>query len=221
MHYGAKDKNYFFVEPRLEINEELGTSVALLADLQGPKLRIGKIKGGKIELIKGSTITLTTENCEGTAEKLFVSYEKLASEAMPGELVLLDDGKVELKIIEKVNDRELKAEVIIPGPLTSNKGFNLPNTILSTPSLTEKDIADLEFIVQQDIDGAFVFVSSTKSGKTRAEKRYVETAMSNSENETLIIAGLEPGEKVVFKGYNVLTNNALITELLNTSKGLY
>jgi len=125
--------------------------VAILQDLQGPKLRIGKVDG-KITMVAGNKLIVTTVDCISTPEKLYVSYEKLAEEAQIGDRILLNDGKVELKITEKIDNHNLSAEVIVGGDLSSNKGFNLPNTKISAPSLTEKDLKDLEFGLSLDVD---------------------------------------------------------------------
>ncbi len=134
-----------------KINKKLGCHVAILQDLQGPKLRIGKVDG-KITMVAGNKLIVTTVDCISTPEKLYVSYEKLAEEAQIGDRILLNDGKVELKITEKIDNHNLSAEVIVGGDLSSNKGFNLPNTKISAPSLTEKDLKDLEFGLSLDVD---------------------------------------------------------------------
>jgi pyruvate kinase len=133
------------------INEKLGTHVAILQDLQGPKLRIGKVEG-EMTLVEGSELIVSTQPCICTAERLFVSYERLALDAKPGESILLNDGKSALEITEILNDTELKAKVTVGGVLTSNKGFNLPNTQLNIPSMTEKDLQDLQFGLELGVD---------------------------------------------------------------------
>jgi pyruvate kinase len=120
-------------------------------DLQGPKLRIGKVDG-EIHLTEGQLITVTTEECMCTSELLFVSYARLAMDAKPGERILLNDGKVELKVTEIIDEKRLRAAVVVGGVLTSNKGFNLPETQLTVPCLTEKDLKDLEFGLKQNVD---------------------------------------------------------------------
>ncbi|MFZ9755953.1 MAG: pyruvate kinase, partial [Bacteroidia bacterium] len=133
------------------INEKLGTHVAILQDLQGPKLRIGKVEG-EMTLVEGSELIVSTQPCICTAERLFVSYERLALDAKPGESILLNDGKSALEITEILNDTELKAKVTVGGVLTSYKGFNLPNTQLNIPSMTEKDLQDLLFGLELGVD---------------------------------------------------------------------
>lgn len=133
------------------LNEKLGCHVAILQDLQGPKLRIGKVDG-VINLVAGQHIKVTTTQQISTDSCLSVSYERLAQEARVGDKILLNDGKLELEITEIISDSELNTLIVNGGPLTSNKGFNLPNTPISAPCLTEKDLADLEFGLELDVD---------------------------------------------------------------------
>lgn len=134
-----------------KINKKLGSHVAILQDLQGPKLRIGKVDG-EIQLVDGNPIIITTQECISTPEKLYVSYKKLPVEAKVGERILLNDGKLELVIEGHIDEFNLQGRVVNGGPLTSNKGFNLPNTQISAPCLTEKDLRDLEFGLSLDVD---------------------------------------------------------------------
>jgi pyruvate kinase len=133
------------------LNEKLGCHVSILQDLQGPKLRISKVDGS-ILLARGETIKVTTLQQISTKECLSVSYEKLATEARIGDRILLNDGKLELKVVEILSSNEINTEVINGGILTSNKGFNLPNTPISAPCLTEKDLEDLAFGLELDVD---------------------------------------------------------------------
>lgn len=127
-------------------------NIAILGDLQGPKLRVGDIEGGKIELVPGNDIIFTTEKIVGTKEKVYVSYPSLCTDVKVNERIFLDDGKMEVKVKEIMNDKEIKVTVSLGGILLPKKGVNLPDTALSMPSMTEKDRADLEFIIEQDLD---------------------------------------------------------------------
>jgi len=135
-----------------KINKELKSNVCLLQDLQGPKLRIGKVQGDSMELIQGAELLVTSQECLSTAEKLYVSYENLGRDTRPGERILMDDGKIELSIIEVLDDVHVRVRVMQGGMLSSNKGFNLPESHLTVPCLTEKDIADLEFGLTLDVE---------------------------------------------------------------------
>lgn len=127
-------------------------NIAILGDLQGPKLRVGEIEGGKIELVPGNDIIFTTEKVIGTKEKVYVSYPSLCEDVKVNERIFLDDGKMEVKVKEILNDKEIIVTVSLGGMLLPKKGVNLPDSALSMPSMTEKDRADLDFIIEQDID---------------------------------------------------------------------
>ncbi|UEG49167.1 pyruvate kinase [Ferruginibacter lapsinanis] len=135
-----------------QINKTEPYNIAILGDLQGPKLRVGDLEDGKIELVPGNTFIFTTEKIIGTKEKIYVSYPMLSSDVKVGERIFLDDGKMEVKVQEILNDKEVKVSVTLGGTLTPKKGVNLPDSALSMPSLTEKDKEDLDFIIDQNLD---------------------------------------------------------------------
>ena len=149
--HGSYEIHQEVIDRVRKINNDLGCNIALLQDLQGPKLRIGKVDG-EIILEEGKTILVTSVEQISTTEKLYVSYPMLTQDCKPGESILLNDGKVALEFTAVVNETTLEAKVIAGGALSSNKGFNLPNSKLSVPSLTEKDLRDLEYGVKQDLD---------------------------------------------------------------------
>lgn len=129
-----------------------GKNVTILQDLQGPKIRVGQVKDGCVFIREGEALTITTEPMdEGTSEKVYVDYDALPEDADVGSRILLDDGLLELRV-ESVNGKQLQTRVVEGGPLRSRKGVNLPNVRTSTPSLTEKDVADLEFGLEADVD---------------------------------------------------------------------
>lgn len=134
-----------------KINQELGTSVAILGDLQGPKLRIGTVKQGSY-LNPGDILTFTNEDIEGDATKVFMTYTQFPKDVKVGETILIDDGKLLLEVIETNEKDTVKAKTIQGGPLSSKKGVNLPNTNVSLPALTEKDIKDANFILELGLD---------------------------------------------------------------------
>ncbi len=135
-----------------EIIKKEPFNIAILADLQGPKLRVGDLEDGKILLEAGKEFIFTTQKMIGTKDKIYVSYPNLCTDVKPGERIFLDDGKMELKVEEILNDVEVRMSVTLGGLLLPKKGVNLPDSILSMPSLTEKDKADFEFIMTQDLD---------------------------------------------------------------------
>jgi pyruvate kinase len=145
-------------------------------DLQGPKIRVGQMKDGGQVLKDGSVITITGEDVEGTDKIIPIDYKKLVEEAEVGNMILLDDGLLEFKVTGK-EGRNLKAEVVVGGLLKSRKGVNLPNVKISIPALTEKDLEDLDFAIEQDAD--FVALSFVRTADEVYDlKRRLEAAGS-------------------------------------------
>lgn len=128
-----------------------GRRIAVLLDLQGPKIRVGRIAGGKVQLLPGHGLTLTDRLCEGTAERVFTQYKGLPQDVKAGDQILLDDGKLRLRV-ESVKGGDVRTVVVQGGWLSSNKGMNLPGVSLSTPSVTAKDLSDLRFGLQAGVD---------------------------------------------------------------------
>ena len=134
-----------------EVNEENGYNVAILADLQGPKLRVGVMQEGVV-LEDGATFIFTTEKCEGTKEKAFMTYKRFPKDVKPGEHIMVDDGKLLFEVVATDKDKEVITKVIVGGALKSKKGVNLPNTAISLPALTEKDKEDAIFALGLQVD---------------------------------------------------------------------
>ena len=135
-----------------DLNKELGYNVGILADLQGPKLRVGKMKDGVV-VEKGDRIVFTTEKIEeGTANHVYMNYQSFPKDVKAGERILLDDGKLIFEVVSTDGQSEVIASVVQGGPLKSNKGVNLPNTEVSLPALTEKDVKDAVFAIEQEVD---------------------------------------------------------------------
>lgn len=131
-----------------DLNKEYNLNIAILADLQGPKIRIGKIDG-EILLEDGQNISITDKEALSTKEELFVSYDKLYKDIKPDERILINDGNIELKVIS-TKDKKIQAKIIYGGKLTSKKGVNLPDTNLKAPTLTDKDRRDLDFAIENE-----------------------------------------------------------------------
>jgi pyruvate kinase len=188
--HGAHELHQEVIDRVRNINNRLGCNVALLQDLQGPKLRIGKVEG-EFHLVEGDHVLVTTEEQISTKDVLFVSYKRLIQDCNPGERILLNDGKVSLVFTEKVNDTTLKAEVIAGGPLSSNKGFNLPDSSLTVPSLTKKDLADLEYGLSQEVD--WVALSFVRTADDIVE---LKRLIAEKGTHTKVIAKIEKPEAV-------------------------
>jgi pyruvate kinase len=149
--HGAADEHRSTIRRIRGILKETGCNAAILADLQGPKLRVGVVEEGAV-LVPGDRLTFTTEKCEGTKERVFMTYTQFPRDVRVGENVLLDDGKLVLKVVSTNGVDEVVAETIQGGPLKSKKGVNLPNTRVSLPCLTEKDLADLDVALEENVD---------------------------------------------------------------------
>lgn len=146
--HGAYADHLSVIEHVRSLNSELGTHIALLGDLQGPKIRIGAFADSMVMMTDGHELVFTTKECVCTIDRLYITYPEFARDVKPGEDLLLDDGKLLFRVIETNGVDEVKARVIHGGVLSSKKGVNLPNTVVSLPSLTEKDKRDLAFILE-------------------------------------------------------------------------
>ncbi len=174
-----------------KMNERLGHNVAILADLQGPKLRVGDMDEGVL-LKNGATFTFTTKECKGTIEKAYMTYQQFPQDVKVGEFILVDDGKLKFEVIETNGIDEVTTKVLVGGVLNSKKGVNLPNTKISQPALTEKDIEDAIFAIEIEVDWiALSFVRKPKDLKQL--KKLIEI---HSPVKIPIIAKIEKPEAV-------------------------
>ena len=174
------------------INTKLKTNTSILADLQGPKLRIGEIKPNT-HLNDGDDIIIKTGNeFIGDGKAIFVNYKTLPTDVNKGENILVDDGKIILKVTDTNKTDQINANVIQGGDLFSNKGFNLPNTNISQPALTEKDIKDAIFSAKQNVDWiALSFVREVADVKL-----LIELLEKNTNHRIPVIAKIEKPEGV-------------------------
>jgi len=145
-----------------KISNRLGRPVAILQDLAGPKIRIGEIENGVVTLNSGELFTLTNRRVLGDKKVVTINYPGLLKEIKPGDTLLLSDGALELKVVE-TNTQDIKCRVIVGGPLSSNKGINLPTGSIKTPILTGKDKDDLAFGIEHEVD--FVALSFVRNAK--------------------------------------------------------
>ena len=170
-----------------EINAEMGSKVALLQDLQGPKIRVNDMKPGT-EIVSGQEIIITTREVLGNNELVSTSYERLPKDVKVGDMILIDDGKIELKVKE-VRDIDVVCTVIYGGPLKPRKGINLPFTKVSAPSLTEKDLADLHFGLKHKMD--WVALSFVRKAQDILSLREI---INEAKSTTRIVAKIEKPE---------------------------
>ena len=175
-----------------EINEEHGYNAAILADLQGPKLRVGVMKDDVVVAPGDEIIFATGTRFEGTKERVYMTYDRFPMDTKPGEQILLDDGKLIFKVVSTNNKDEVKAKVIQGGPLKSKKGVNLPNTNISQPALTEKDKKDALLAIEQEVD--WIALSFVRNPEDLME---LEAIISeHSDYKIPIIAKIEKPEAV-------------------------
>lgn len=150
--HGTHEQHKAVIDEIHKINDSFPFNIAILADLQGPKLRVGEIKGNALDLKMGDEFLFVNEPCIGTLDSIYISYPNFSKDVQVGEKILLDDGKIEVIVVEITADHKVRVKVTVPGVLSSKKGVNLPDTKISLPSLSDKDLADLDFIIDQKID---------------------------------------------------------------------
>lgn len=174
-----------------QVSHEEGKPICILADLQGPKIRTGKLKGHKsVQLVAGKLLTITPREIEGTAEMVGTTFKTLAENLEPGSRILLSDGLIELRV-HSIQGKNVVCDIINGGMLGENKGINLPGIPVKVPSLTEKDEEDLEFAVGQGVDTVAVsFV------RTADDVRHVKNRLAALKSDAWIIAKLEKPQAV-------------------------
>src|SRR5215471_8908966 len=187
--HGAHEDKARIIEHIRKINSTEPFNIAILGDLQGPKLRVGEIEGGSMPVKEGDVLTFTNEKCLGTKERIYVSYPNLHADVKIGNIIMIDDGKLEVKVTEITRNKDVKVEVVMGGILSSKKGVNLPDTKISLPALTEKDLVDLDFIIDQELDWvALSFVRSVK------DIIILRNKLHERKSKTKIIAKIEKPE---------------------------
>ncbi|MBL8001940.1 MAG: pyruvate kinase [Flavobacteriales bacterium] len=174
------------------LNEELGLNTAILADLQGPKLRVGAMENGPIDLADGSELVITTEPVKGRPGLVSTTYTQFPQDVKPGEIALLDDGKIRLEVVATDGRSRVTTRVINGGPLSANKGLNLPNTKVSLPCLTDKDLKDLDFALEQNVD--WVGLSFVRSARDIIELKHIIRAQ---DKHARVIAKIEKPEALL------------------------
>ncbi len=165
--------------------------IAILQDLQGPKIRTRKMAGGEVELRAGAKTCITIEDIEGTKERFGTQYLLLPKDVKPGDDILLDDGKLCVRVLSVENESEIYCEVIYGGILRSNKGINVPTGGLSTPSLTEKDIRDVHFGAEVGVDA--VALSFVRTGE---DIRLLRRELALAKTRPIVIAKIEKQQGV-------------------------
>jgi len=189
--HGSYEDHSGVIKTIRELNEETGLNVAILADLQGPKIRTNEMENNGVDLVNGSEVLIVTEKVLGTASKFSINYALLPEDVQPGERILLDDGKLALEVLKTDGKKEITARVIHGGILSSKKGVNFPNTKISMPSLTEKDLEDLQFALDQNVD--WIGLSFVRSARDIIELKHI---ISNRKCKAKVIAKIEKPEAI-------------------------
>jgi pyruvate kinase len=190
--HGAHEDKRKTIEHIRSINKTQPYNISILADLQGPKLRVGEIENNALPVAEGDILTFTNEKCVGTLEKIYVSYPNLSEDVVVGNVIMIDDGKIEVKVVEITKEKNVKVVVTLGGLISSKKGINLPDTKISLPALTEKDLIDLAFIIEQKCDWvALSFVRSVD------DIILLRNKLNEKQSKTKIIAKIEKPEALV------------------------
>jgi len=187
--HGKHEQHEDVINNLRAINKEQNTNIPILADLQGPKIRVGEMKENTI-LKDGNTLLIVNEKCIGDETKISVSYANFTQDINLGEKILMDDGKLMLECTKKTEEG-IEAKVIHGGILGSHKGINLPNTKLNVPCLSEKDIEDVKFIVDKEVE--WIALSFVRSAADIIELRHVISNL-RAKQKPNIIAKIEKPE---------------------------
>ncbi len=171
--HGSRDWHSKAVRMVREASARAGRSIAILEDLQGPKIRVGMVRGGEMELPEGSSLVITSRDVEGADGLVSTEYKDLPRDVGRGERILLDDGKISL-VVEETRDDEVRCRVVAGGTLRSHKGINVPGAALRARALTEKDRADASFALGLGVD--FLALSFVRHARDVAELRAVTKA---------------------------------------------
>ena len=202
--HGAYEDHSEVIENIRSLNDELGLNVAILADLQGPKIRTGEMQKSGVHLEVNQTVLVQTDPVEGTEKVFSINYSRLPEDVKKGELILVDDGKLMLEVTKTDRKKQITCKVIQGGMLSSNKGVNFPNTRISMPSLTEKDEKDLSFAIEQDVD--WIGLSFVRSARDMIDLKH---KISSAGAKAKVIAKIEKPEAL-----------ECIDDIINESDGI-
>lgn len=203
--HGSHEDKKKIIDHIRDINKELNCSVAILGDLQGPKLRVGEIENNRLDVKVGDVLTLTNEKCIGTMEKIYVSYPNLAGDVLVGNTIMIDDGKIEVKVLSIEANGDVKVTVSLGGIISSKKGLNLPDTKISLPAMTEKDLEDAQFIMKEELDWvALSFV------KRVADIEMLREILVKHNSKSKIIAKIEMPEAIVNLRDIIIASDAIM-----------
>ncbi len=192
MSHGTRDDQLRRLQTVRELSREMDRPIAILADLQGPKIRTGRLKGGEpVELIPGRSLVITTDVCpEGDADRVGTTYSGLSKDLKAGDMALIDDGKMRLRV-ESVDGHEISLRVEVGGWLKNSKGINLPGANVSAPALSDKDREDLTWAIENGVD--FIALSFVRTAR---DVRHVKARIAEAGRSVPVIAKIERPEAV-------------------------
>ena len=203
--HGSHEDHEQVINNVLYINEKYNLHLGILADLQGPKLRVGQIENNALQIEPGDVLTFSNKETIGTRENIYMSYDRFAADVKPGEKVLVDDGKLQLEVVETDKRSKVKLKVLFGGTLSSRKGVNLPNTKISLPCLTRKDLKDLDYILTKPVN--WIALSFVRSAKDLKDLRNRIEAVGHPAK---IIAKIEKPEAVAQIGKIIKASNGIM-----------
>jgi pyruvate kinase len=193
LSHGSHDEHLEMIRNVREAATSVGQEIGILLDLQGPKIRIGKMSDGTVTLEEGKEFVITTDDVDGDSGRVSTTYGNLTSDLKVGDKVLLDDGRIELRV-DQVTPPEVRCVVICGGELSSHKGINLPGVHVTVPSLTPKDLDDLDFGIANEVD--YIALSFVRSAADIAELRKAIIARVPSGRYLPVIAKIEKPDAV-------------------------
>jgi pyruvate kinase len=195
LNFSHGDQSYHGenIERIRAVSAEVGKPIAILTDLQGPKLRVGEMQGEGVLLVSGEKVTLTTRPIVGHAGEVPVQYAKLPRDVETGDRILIDDGLLELRVLS-TGETDIACRVITGGLLQTNKGMNLPRASHAIPAITDKDRRDLRFVLEQQVD--WVALSFVRNSDEVRELKEMIRELSTSDNPVPVVAKIEKPEAV-------------------------
>ena len=188
--HGTHEGHLQVIKHLRALNEEKKYNLCILQDLQGPKIRTNQVENGEITVEEGDELVITSEDMVGNSQKISTSYQSLPTDVAVGDAILIDDGKIELKVV-RASGNEVTTKVIYGGPIKSRKGINLPDTKVSAPSLTEKDHEDLLFGLSQDVD--WIALSFVRSA---ADIHQIKEIIRAEGKEIMVVAKIEKPQAI-------------------------
>jgi pyruvate kinase len=188
--HGEHEEKALIIERIRELSRQQQRAVAILGDLQGPKIRTGKMRGGRMQLVAGEEVTVTTRELLGADRLIPTTYRRLPGDVFPGNHILLDDGLLELEVLAS-SAEEVTCRVLVGGELKDNKGINLPGVAVSAPALTDKDLFDLEFCIEHEVD--YIALSFVRSAE---EVSRLKQLLTDRKAGCHVIAKIEKPEAV-------------------------